>query len=530
MSMQDRNEGLPRVTMLNITKHFGRVTALSGVDFSVAAGEVHALLGENGAGKTTLMNILYGLVTPDDGAILVDGEPVQVRDVAQAVALGIGMVHQRSKLVPTLTVTENMLLGERGVFLRRADLEGVRQRLRELGEGFGLEVDPSARVWQLSVGEQQRVDILRALYHDVRVLILDEPTANLAPLEIEQLLPKLQALAAEGLSIILITHHLDEVVEWTDRVTVLRRGKYVSTLRSNEASQEDLARLMVGPEVSLAWTSSRHTVPTPPFQRGTRAAGRPDGGVLQVSGLEARGDRGTLVLRDVSFTVNRGEIVAIVGVEGNGQAELEEVLYGLRSPVRGVVTLNGKDITSAVPAQRLRCGVGLIPSDRFRRGLIAELSVSHNLVYDRIDRAPFGSPLSLHTKAIMSGADELTRRFGIRVSRLTQVVGALSGGNAQRVVLARIFGQELCCILAVQPTGGLDVGAVRYVWDQLDAARERGVAILLISTDLDEVLALADRCLTLYRGRLLKSWARGEMDREQIGLAMGGVVAGGLRA
>jgi len=524
MSMRDRNQAPPRVTMINITKHFGRVTALSGVDFSIAAGEVHALLGENGAGKTTLMNILYGLVTPDDGAILVDGEPVHVRGPAQAVALGIGMVHQNFKLVPTLTVTENMLLGERGVFLRHADLEAVRQRLQELGDRFGLEVDPSARVWQLSVGEQQRVDILRALYHDVSVLILDEPTANLAPVEIEQLFPKLQALAAEGLSIILITHHLGEVAEWTDRVTVLRRGKNVSTLRSNEASQEDLARLMVGPEVSLAWTSSRHTVPTP------SAEVVPDGGVLQVSGLEARGDRGTLVLREVSFSVSRGEIVAIAGVEGNGQAELEEVLYGLRSPVRGVVTLNGKDITSAEPAQRLQCGMGLIPSDRFRRGLIAELSVSHNLVYDRIDRAPFGSPFSLHSKAIMSGADELTRRFGIRIWRLTQAVSTLSGGNAQRVVLARILGQELCCIVAAQPTRGLDVGAVRYVWDQLDAARQRGVAILLISTDLDEVLELADRCLTLYRGSLVKSSARGQMNREQIGLAMGGVVAGGLQA
>jgi simple sugar transport system ATP-binding protein len=530
------------VAMRGIVKRFGSVEALAGVDFDLRPGEIHALLGENGAGKTTLMNVLYGMFEPDEGEISVAGEHVQFRSPHDAIAARIGMVHQHFKLVPTLTVAENVMLGERGrPLLRRRDTAGVAERLRELADRYGLEVEPGVRVWQLSVGEQQRVEILRALYRDARVLILDEPTATLTPPETARLFPKLRALAAEGAAIVFITHHLEDVIEWADRITVLRRGERVGTLSPRDSSAEELARMMVGRDVRLM----RVVAGESPAVERARDADTPEPALpsaepaLAVKDLNVEGDRGTPALRGVSFSVAPGEILAIAGVEGNGQPELEEALFGLRAPESGSVTLEGSDVTGTAPAERMRLGLGLVPSDRYRRGVIRELSVAENLTLDRLGAAPFGSEWRLDRRAVVKHATELIERFSIRVSGPEQPAGTLSGGNAQRLVLARTLSRELRCLVAAQPTRGLDVGAIEFVWEQLAAARDRGVAILLISTDLDEVMSMADRCCVIYRGRLLAHWARDQLDRDKVGLAMGGAsngaepepaVAGGGRA
>jgi simple sugar transport system ATP-binding protein len=513
----------PVVSMQAIVKRYGGVTALDGVDFDLRAGEVHGLLGENGAGKTTLMNLLFGLVQPDGGTISLDGVPVRLQNPRDAVARGVGMVHQHFMLVPTLTVAENVLLGKRGgVALTKRDVATVAERLRAVSARYGLGVEPSSYVWQLSVGEQQRAEILRALYHDARILVLDEPTATLTPLEAEQVLPRLRAMAEEGKSVVLITHHLDEVIAHSDRITVLRGGRHIETLRPDETSTRALARLMVGRDVSAIAAVGLGMAP--PAEADAAAPAPAPKPMLEVAGLEARGSMGVLALRGLDLSVARGEIVAIAGVEGNGQAELEEVLLGLRRTTAGTVLLDGRDMTSLVPADRLGEGVGFIPSDRYRRGLVRSLSVADNLVLDRIGRDPYGTWLSVSRRAIAANARRQVERFSIRVSRPEEPAGKLSGGNAQRLVIARALSRELRLLVAAQPSRGLDVGAIEFVWGELRAARNAGVAILLISTDLDEVFALADRCHVLYQGEVVAGWSRDEFDREQFGLAMGGVL------
>jgi general nucleoside transport system ATP-binding protein len=517
MTMTQDGSQAPGVSMTGIVKRFGPVSALAGVDFDLRPGEIHALLGENGAGKTTLMNTLYGIFPPDEGAIALGEREIRFGSPQDAIAEGIGMVHQHFMLVPTLTVAENVVLGERGgPLLRKRHLLRVSERLADLAERYGLDIDPDARVWQLSVGEQQRVEVLRALYKGARILILDEPTATLTPRETERLFPKLRTLAAEGAAVVFITHHLEDVISWADRITVLRHGERVGTLRPSESSAADLARMMVGRDVRLM-----QVVAGERSVSGAKEAKRATP-VLRVEGLHAKGDRGTSALSDVTFSVAAGEILAIAGVEGNGQPELEEALYGLRSPEAGVVTLDGGDVTRADPAERLRLGLGLVPSNRYRRGVIRELTVAENLVMDRLGTAPYGSELRVDRREVARQADELIRRFSIQVSGPDQLAGTLSGGNAQRLVLARTLSRELRCLVAAQPTRGLDVGAIEFVWEQLAAARDRGLAILLISTDLDEVMGMADRCCVIYRGRLVAEWPREELDRERVGLAMGG--------
>ena len=509
----------PLVAMHGIIKRFGSVTAVAGADFDLRAGEIHALLGENGAGKTTLMNLLYGLERPDEGTIEIDGEPAHLRSAHDAIEAGVGMVHQHFQLVPRLSVAENVILGaSEGRRVRLPDLAEVVSAIEELGERYGLPVSGASLVGDLSVGEQQRVEILRALYRGARILILDEPTATLSPVEIDHLIDQLKAMAAAGTAIVMITHHLDEVMTAADRITVLRAGANVATVPAHETSPLELARLMVGREVSMLSEVGEIE------EAGTRAGSASAGpAVLTLEGLSSASADGTSGEHardffDMSLEVRASEIVTIAGVEGNGQAELEAVLCGLSQPASGRILLGQADVTDATPRRLLDAGVGMIPSDRYRRGLIRGLSVAENLVYDRIDRAPYGHRLWIDPKAVATRGANLVNRFSIAVRSPATAASTLSGGNAQKVVLARALGTDLQLLIAAQPTRGLDVGAIEFVWNQIRDQRDAGVAVLLITTDLNEVTALSDRCFVIYRGRLVET----PLDRETIGMAMGG--------
>ena len=567
MKTGGQGTGGPVVAMRGIVKRFGSVTAVAGAHFDLRPGEIHALLGENGAGKTTLMNLLYGLERPDAGVIEIDGEPVKLRSAQDAIGLGIGMVHQHFQLVPRLTVTENVILGtgtrRRGKNailatdnqrldktatpasrskgqsgaapaddqrrnkttpaaddqrrVRLPDLGAAAAEIEELGGRYGLPVSGAALVADLSVGEQQRVEILRALYRGARVLILDEPTATLSPAEINQLIGKLRGMADDGAAIVMITHHLDEVMAAADRITVLRAGANVATVPAGETSPLELARMMVGREVAMLSEVGK----------AGEARGSRDGRsvVLAVEGLasaDAHLGGASRAFSGVDLEVRASEIVTIAGVEGNGQAELEEALCGLRRPASGRIKLDGADVTGAAPRKLLDSGVGFIPSDRYRRGLVRGLSVAENLVCDRIDRPPYGRRFRIHPAAVAARGAELVERFQIAARSPAADAATLSGGNAQKVVLARALRTDLRLLIAAQPTRGLDVGAIEMVWDHLRAQRDAGVAILLITTDLTEVMALSDRCFVIYRGRLTET----PLDREAIGMAMGGAGVG----
>ena len=515
----DRSNSVPLVEMRGITKTFGSLTAVAGADFDLHSGEIHALLGENGAGKTTLMNLLYGLEQPDAGTILIDGDPVSFRSAHDAIEAGIGMVHQHFQLVPRLSVAENVILGAgEGRRVRLPDLGEVAAAIEDLGERYGLGVSATSLVGDLSVGEQQRVEILRALYRGARILILDEPTATLSPVEIDHLIEQLQGMAGTGTAIVMITHHLDEVMTAADRITVLRSGANVATVPAEATSPLELARLMVGREVTMLSEVGEAE------DAATRARSASAGAaVLTLHDLSSASDAGAggghaRDFFDVSLDVRASEIVTIAGVEGNGQAELEAVLCGLSQPASGRIHLGPADVTDATPRQLLDAGVGMIPSDRYRRGLIRGLSVAENLVYDRIDRAPYGRRVWIDPRAVAARGADLVGRFSIAVRTPSTSASTLSGGNAQKVVLARALGTDLQLLIAAQPTRGLDVGAIEFVWNQIRDQRDRGVAVLLITTDLNEVIALSDRCFVIYRGRLVET----ALDREAIGLAMGG--------
>ena len=514
------SDSAPLVEMRGVTKRFGSVTAVAGADFDLRRGEIHALLGENGAGKTTLMNLLYGLERPDAGTILIDGDPVGFRSAHDAIGAGIGMVHQHFQLVPRLSVAENVILGAgEGRRVRLPDLAEVAAAIEDLGERYGLGVSAGALVGDLSVGEQQRVEILRALYRGARILILDEPTATLSPVETDHLIEQLQGMAAAGTSIVMITHHLDEVMTAADRITVLRSGADVATVPAAATSPLELARLMVGRDVTML--SEVGEAGETAGRTGSASAGPAVLTLEDLSSASAAGTGGGEHARDffdVSLEVRASEIVTIAGVEGNGQAELEAVLCGLSRPASGRVRLGPDDVTGAAPRQLLDAGVGMIPSDRYRRGLIRGLSVAENLVYDRIDKAPYGRRLWIDPRAVAARAADLVDRFSIAVRTPSTPASTLSGGNAQKVVLARALGTDLRLLVAAQPTRGLDVGAIEFVWNQISEQRDSGVAVLLITTDLNEVAALSDRCFVIYRGRLVET----PVDREAIGLAMGG--------
>lgn len=489
------------VEMLDITKRFGPVVANDRVTFQLRPGEIHALLGENGAGKTTLMRILYGLYRADEGRIRVHGEDVQIRSPRDALTLGIGMVTQHFALVPPLTVAENIVLGYTDNF--RLDRERIRQAVAEAQERFQIYVAPDALVQHLSVGQKQRVEILKALYRNARVLILDEPTAVLVPQEVDALFQTLERLRGQGFSIVFISHKLDEVMRISDRVTVLRDGRVVGTVSTSETDKQELARMMVG-RATFGVT-----------RQETREGERP---LLRVEEVWAKDDQGLPALKGVSLTVRAGEILGIAGVSGNGQKELSEVLCGMRTPTAGRILVEDQDLTGASPAVLANAGVGRIPEDR-HEGIVADLTVAENLALEHLHE--FTRNGLLDRKAMLERAERLIQQYQIK-ARPTDKAGKLSGGNMQKVILARVLSRQPKVVIASQPTRGLDIGATEYVRQQLLAQRARGAAVLLISEDLDEILALSDRIAVIYEGEIVGELPAAEATPERLGLMMAG--------
>ena len=493
--------------MRHVTKRFPGVVANDDVSFDLREGEVHALLGENGAGKSTLMNILYGLYHPDEGEILIKGQPVRLGSPSAAIAAGVGMVHQHFMLIPVMTVTENIVLAEepmhQGVLL---DMPEAERRVQEISDRYGLAVDPGARIQDITVGQQQRVEILKALYREADILVLDEPTAVLTPQEAQELFEVVRQLTSRGKSIVFISHKLNEVLEIADRITVLRRGKLVETLPAKGATEESLARLMVGREVLL---------------RVAKTPSQPSDVLLQVTDLRVSDDRGLEKVRGASFEVRAGEIVALAGIDGNGQTELIDALTGLRSVDSGSVSVAGEDVTHASAHGHLEAGIGHIPEDRQRRGLVLEYSIAENIALHDY-RSPPASRLGwLFPGRLIARARTLIRDFDVRGGGATTRSGSLSGGNQQKVVLAREIERDPKVLIAAQPTRGLDVGAIEFVHRRLIEERDEGRAILLVSLELEEVLSLADRILVMYEGELVGEYPPTATE-EELGIAMTG--------
>jgi len=501
---------IQQLLMRNITKRFPGVLANDQVHLEVNAGEVLALLGENGAGKSTLMKILYGLYRPDQGEILINGKPVTIQSPRDAMQLGIGMVHQHFMLVPTLTVVENLVLGmpsRRGPLL---DLEGASRQILKLSEKYGLKIDPYAYIWQLSVGEQQRVEILKVLYRGAELLILDEPTAVLTPQEVGELFAVLREMVHLGHSIIFITHKLKEVMAISDRVTVLRAGRVVRTLRTSETNEQELALLMVGREISKEISLPKSN---------------PGEIVLDIKDLHVLNDKGLPALRGLNLQVRAGEILGLAGVSGNGQRELAEAIACLRAVKAGHIRIRGVEISNKQPGDAIKAGLGYIPEDRLHVGTIPIFSVTENLILKDHARPPISHRGFLDMRATTGFADQLVQQFDIKTPTLTTLVRSLSGGNIQKLVLAREIQRQPALLLAVQPTRGLDIGATDYVHRRLIEQRQQGRAILLISEDLDEIMALSDRIAVIYEGRLMGILPANEARREQIGLMMAGLTA-----
>jgi general nucleoside transport system ATP-binding protein len=491
--------------MRGITKRFPGVVANDHVDFDLRRGEVHALLGENGAGKSTLMNILYGLYRADEGEIFVKGKRVVFHSAKDAIGAGIGMVHQHFMLIPVMTVAENIVLANEPTKAHALlDFDAARERVRQLSETFNFAIDPDARVEEISVGQQQRVEILKALYRRADILILDEPTAVLTPQEAKELFEILGTLVREGMSVIFISHKLNEVLEIADRITVLRRGKRIDTVPREGATEEGLARMMVGREVLLR-------VEKPPAQTGDT--------LLEVRDLQVSDDRNLPAVRDVSFSVRAGEIVALAGVEGNGQSELIEAITGLRRADSGDVVVGGRVISHATARKMLDAGVGHIPEDRQRRGLVLEFSIAENIALHDYNAPPASRFGWLFPRRLVERARRLIGEFDVRGGGPNTRASALSGGNQQKVVAAREVARDPKVLVAAQPTRGLDVGAIEYLHRRLVQERDKGRAILLLSLELEEVLSLSDRILVMYEGRIVGEHT-GAVTEEQIGLEM----------
>jgi len=500
----------PLLAMHGITKRFPGVLANDDVDFDLRAGEVHALFGENGAGKSTLMRILYGLYRPDEGEIELNGAAVSIPSPAAAIKLGIGMVHQHFMLVPTLSVAENVALGlksSRGVL---KDLARVSGRIDELSSAYGLRVTPDAMVWQLSVGERQRVEIMKALYRDARLLVLDEPTAVLTPNEVDDLFAVLRHLRADGRGLVFISHKVREVLNLSDRITVLRAGRVVGTVRPDETSEEGLADMMVGRQLA------REQRPTTPVGTAVR---------LAVRDMHVRGDRGTEAVRGVSLDVHGREIVGIAGVSGNGQRELAEVIAGLRAATSGSVTVDGAELAGRGPAVARRAGLGYVPEERMRDGVVPDFTVEENLMLADSTKPDAARHGVLRRRAIRTRARELVAAFDIRTPSIDTPTRNLSGGNIQKLIMARELSGDPAVLLVAQPTRGIDIAAAHDIHERLREHRERGIAILIISEDLDEVISLSDRIIVMYEGQVIGETGPETSTREAIGLMMAGVAA-----
>jgi len=490
-----------------ITKRFGALVANDSIDLAVADGEIHAILGENGAGKSTLMNIVYGLLSPDGGSISVDGKEVRIDSPLDALAAGIGMVHQHFMLIPVFTVAENIVLGhEKTKGPGLLDLESARKEILRVSAEFNFDIDPDALVEDLPVGLQQRVEIIRALIYDAKVLILDEPTAVLTPQETDELLRNMKKLRDTGTSIVFITHKLREVKETADKITIIRRGKVVGTA-SPSASQEELASLMVGRPVSLDVE---------------KKAANPGKVMLEVKNLHISDHTGRTLVKDISFQLHAGEILAVAGVQGNGQSELAEAIVGLQEHVTGSIYLDGKEISKSSVRDALHSGIAFVPESREEDGLIGSFSIEENLILDLHDLSPYAKGPVISKSIVAAEADKRIKEFDIRTQSAKDSASSLSGGNKQKVVLARELSRPVKLVVASQPTRGLDVGSIEFVHERIIAERDSGRAVLLFSTELDEVSDLADRIAVMYRGEFI-AIVPADTSREALGLLMAGV-------
>lgn len=497
-----------KLELRGITKRFGPLVANDDINLVIEPGQIHALLGENGAGKSTLMNVLFGLYQPDGGEILLDDVPQHFSGPGEAMRAGIGMVHQHFMLIPVFTVAENVMLGHEPTKGGVLDLATARKQVREISEQFGFEIDPDAIVGDLPVGVQQRVEIVKALSREAKVLVLDEPTAVLTPQETDELMTTMRQLADKGTSIVFITHKLREVKAVSDAITVIRLGRVVGEA-SPDASVAELAALMVGRAVELTVSKNAPMLGEETFVVDRLSLFAPNGQVL---------------LDDLSFSVRQGEVLAIAGVQGNGQTELAEAIVGLRTHLQGRITLNGRDLTTSNVSQVIDAGVGFVPEDRKVDGLVAEFSVADNLILNRSNDSDFTTFGAIDIAKRDAFADEAIVEFDIRTPNRDTMVGRLSGGNQQKVVLARELGQDLKLLLASQPTRGVDVGSIEFIHERIIEVRDSGVPVVIISTELDEVIALADRIAVMYRGAIIDI-VPADTPRERLGQLMAGVVA-----
>lgn len=503
--------GDPVVTMRGITIRFGEVTANNNVDFELRKGEIHALLGENGAGKTTLTSILYGLYQPQEGEIIVKGHKTSIKSPNDAMALGIAMVHQHFLLTPPHSVTENIIVGlkeTRGLLLNKSAAE---KKITQLSEKYGLKIDPKAIVADLAVGEQQRVEIIKALYRDVDILILDEPTSMLTPGEEKALFSTLQSMVRQGLSIIFITHKLHEVMEVSNRVTVLRGGKVVGTVNTSETNETELARMMVG----------RPIIENVPHTRYSDSSV-----VLQLKNVSALNNANIMYLKDLSLELKKGEILGLAGVDGNGQAELAEVIAGLRKVQKGEIIIDSKSITNLSPRKIRGLGLAYVPEDRLNTGLILDYSIAENLILDRWYFNKYSGRIFLKNDEIKKFAEKAVSEFEIKTPGINVPVNSLSGGNLQKVLMARELARDPKVFVVHNPTRGLDIGATHYIHEQLIKQRDAGVGVLMISLDLDEILTVADRIAVIYEGKIMAVMDAKDADVDNIGLLMGGKLSG----
>ena len=492
-----------------ITKTFGSFTANDSINLKVETGQIHAVLGENGAGKSTLMNIVYGLLKADSGEILIDGKTVNISDPSDALSAGIGMVHQHFMLVPVFSVAENIMLGhEKFNKFRVLDLDEARKAIREISEDFGLQVDPDAIVETLPVGIQQKVEIIKALIYEAKVLILDEPTAVLTPQETDELLNTMRDLKNKGTSIIFITHKLREVRAVADQITIIRRGKVVAAV-SPETAEGELASMMVGRAVDLAPEKYAHEMGS---------------AILEVKNLTVRDQLGTAIVKGVNFHVNAGEVLAVAGVQGNGQSELARALINLEEHIEGSVLLDGREIRGSSIKDSLHAGIAFIPESRELDGVIGSFSIAENLILDLHEKAPYSKGINLSAKKVQEEGEKRVAEFDIRTQSIMDSVSTLSGGNKQKVVIARELSRSIKVLVASQPTRGLDVGSIEFVHERILSERDAGRGVVLFSTELDEVIALADRIAVMYRGEILDI-VDSKVTREELGLLMAGITS-----